>query len=129
MSNPFFDHPILNTPYDSPSRHWELKEDGQPSENIINTRRRAKFITPIPQPRKRKRKEATPEIDFGEQPKLDSTDQQYDLESNINEIRSLVTAWRNSSNSAWGVTPYTARLLDHWRNYRFNSVRPFLVIL
>jgi hypothetical protein len=24
MSNPFFDHPILNSPYESPRRHWEL---------------------------------------------------------------------------------------------------------
>ena len=24
MSNPFFDHPILNSPYLGPSKHWEL---------------------------------------------------------------------------------------------------------
>jgi type III restriction enzyme len=24
MSNLFFDHPILNSPYDYPERHWEL---------------------------------------------------------------------------------------------------------
>jgi superfamily I DNA/RNA helicase len=28
MSNPFFDHPILNCPYKRPSRHWELDADG-----------------------------------------------------------------------------------------------------
>lgn len=31
MSNPFFDHPILNSPYERPSRHWELDEFGQPT--------------------------------------------------------------------------------------------------
>ena len=31
MSNPFFDHPILNPPYEYPSRHWELDEFGQPT--------------------------------------------------------------------------------------------------
>ena len=29
MSNPFFDHPILNSPYEIPARHWELDEQGQ----------------------------------------------------------------------------------------------------
>ena len=28
-SNPFFDRPILNSPYDRPQRHWELDADGQ----------------------------------------------------------------------------------------------------
>jgi type III restriction enzyme len=27
MSNPFFDHPILNSPYKYPQRHWELDAD------------------------------------------------------------------------------------------------------
>lgn len=26
MSNPFFDKPILNSPYERPARHWELDE-------------------------------------------------------------------------------------------------------
>jgi hypothetical protein len=32
MSNPFFDHPILNSPYEPPTRHWELDGQGQPGE-------------------------------------------------------------------------------------------------
>ena len=28
MNNPFFDHPILNSPYARPMRHWELDESG-----------------------------------------------------------------------------------------------------
>lgn len=54
MSNPFFDHPILNSPYDCPQRHWELDTDGQPTQQVIASRRRAEFITPIPKPKKRK---------------------------------------------------------------------------
>ena len=37
MSNPFFDHPILNSPYEYPVRHWELDEAGQPTQKIIET--------------------------------------------------------------------------------------------
>jgi type III restriction enzyme len=54
MSNPFFDQPILNSPYNYPIRHWELDDQGQPSQQIIEHRRRAQFITPIPKPKKRK---------------------------------------------------------------------------
>ncbi len=28
MTNPFFEHPILNSPYECPRRHWELDPDG-----------------------------------------------------------------------------------------------------
>jgi type III restriction enzyme len=54
MSNPSFDHPILNSPYLKPSRHWELDANGQPTQKIIDERRRAEFITPIPKPKKQK---------------------------------------------------------------------------
>ncbi len=34
--------------------------------------------------------------------------------------------WRGITNpSAWGVTPETARLLQHWRHHEFTGVRPF----
>lgn len=42
MSNPFFDHPILNSPYESPQRHWELDETGRPTQKITEHRRGAK---------------------------------------------------------------------------------------
>ena len=66
MSNPFFDHPILNSPYSCPTQHWELDKDGQPTQQTISARRRAEFITPIPKPKKRKNAEAQQEIVFNE---------------------------------------------------------------
>jgi len=62
MSNPFFDHPILNSPYDCPQRHWELDSDGQPTQQVLESRRRAEFVTPIPKPKKRKKAQAQGEI-------------------------------------------------------------------
>src|SRR5260370_25710558 len=53
-SNAFFDHPIRNSPYEGPPSHWELDESGPPTQQIIEQRRSAKFITPIPKPKKRK---------------------------------------------------------------------------
>ena len=48
--------PILNSPYEYPARHWELDEHGQATQKIIENRRRAEFITPIPRPKKQKGK-------------------------------------------------------------------------
>ena len=47
MQNPFFEKPILNSPYAYPQRHWELDEQGQPTQRIIDNRRKAEFISQI----------------------------------------------------------------------------------
>ena len=126
MSNPFFDHPILNSPYEYPRRHWELDPSGQPTQNVIESRRRAEFITPIPKPKKRKGAAAQTEMVFDEGKGLSTKDQQYDPTSIINEVRSHVDPWRNLPNpNQWQVTPETARLLQHWRHHKFSNQRPF----
>ena len=51
MNNGFFERPILNSPYEYPRWHWELDAQGQPTQQIIEKRRRAEFITPIPKPK------------------------------------------------------------------------------
>jgi type III restriction enzyme len=50
MTDQFFDRPILNSPYAHPQRHWELNKDGQPTNRIVETRRRSDLITPVPKP-------------------------------------------------------------------------------
>ncbi len=54
MTNPFFELPVLNSPYEYPSRHWELDETGQPTQKIIERRRAPQFVTPIPKSKKQK---------------------------------------------------------------------------
>lgn len=91
MDNPFFSQPILNRPYEYPMRHWELDADGQPTQQIIEHRRGAEFITPIPKPRKQKRtKQIALVLDEGKG--LSTIDQQYDPTGNINLIRNYVDA-------------------------------------
>jgi type III restriction enzyme len=124
MSNPFFDHPILNSPYKYPRRHWELDEIGQPTQRIIESRRSAKFVTPIPKPKKHKAS-AQKGFVFDKGKGLSTEKQQYDPTSIINEIRRYVDAWRELNPSQWQVTPETARLLQHWRHHQFSDVRPF----
>jgi hypothetical protein len=86
-SNPFFEHPILYSPYEYPTRHWELDESGQPTQRIIENRRRAEFITPIPKPRKRRGSADQQQIVFDEGKGLSTREQQYDPTSIINELR------------------------------------------
>ena len=54
MDERFFEAPILSSPYEYPSQHWELDEQGQPTQQSIESRRGAEFITPIPKPRRRR---------------------------------------------------------------------------
>ena len=126
MSADFFSKPILNSPYAYPSRHWELDEQGQPTQKIIEIRRPAEFITPIPKPKKRKSSEKQSSIVFDEGKGLSTQEQQYDVTAIINGVRDQVEAWRRLQNpNDWQVTPETARLLQHWRHHKFNNTRPF----
>ena len=124
MDNRFFEQPVLNSPYAYPVRHWELDKQGQPTLEIIEKRRRAEFITPIPKPKKRKGAGEQQNLFAAEE--LSSTSQQYDPTSIINELRHHVDRWRLIPNPGnWNVTPETARLLQHWRHHPFNGIRPF----
>ena len=126
MDNHFFERPILNSPYRYPERHWELDSEGQPTQKIVATRRRAEFITPIPKPKKQKRKPNKDALIFDEGKGLSTQKQQYDPTSIINELRYQVDQWRKLPNpSDWLVKPETERLLQHWRHHNFNSFRPF----
>ncbi len=126
MESNFFEKPILNSPYEYPASHWELDEEGQPTQEIVNRRRWVEFITPIPKPRKRKGSAQQQEIVLDEGKGLSSEKQQYDTAPVINELRKQIDQWRSLPNSGdWQVTPETARLLQHWRHHQFNDIRPF----
>ena len=111
-SKPFYDQPILNSPYYPPTLHHAFDERGQPLDQPpITVRRRSRYVLPVPPSRRRQ-----PELDFGT----------YTDNDVINEIRGHVTAWRAMPTPAdWGVTPVTQRLLRHWRHHEFADARPF----
>ncbi len=136
MSNPFFDHPILNSPYARPERHWELDEDGQPTQKIVETRRRAEFITPIPKPKKRKRIDTQEELLLGDARGLSTKAQQYDLTSIINEVRGQMNeesffvrhAYFLGANDPYSALKTTLRAEidpDAWATLNSDTSRPF----
>jgi len=127
MPTSFFDQPILNSPYEPPSRHHALDADGQPTDQPpVAGRRRSELITPVPKPRKTQRKSGQTSFVLSDTHDLSTAEQEYTTNNLINDIRGAVTSWRALPNPAdWGVTPATQRLLQHWRDHPFQTVRPF----
>ena len=113
----FFADPILNSPYDAPTRHWELDDAGRPTGRIVASRRRAEFVAAVPG----QAAERQPDL-------LDLSDltDEAALQTAIAEVRAEVDRWRALPNPLdWRVTPETRRLLEHWRDPDPDGLRPF----
>lgn len=125
MAQTFFEKPILNSPYQYPTRHWELDSSGQPNDMILQERRKCAYVTPVPKAKKNKSQDQA-ELAMEAPGGITVDGQTYDPRSIINEVRSAVDTWRKIPDAKnWGVTPETARLLQHWRHHEFNGLRPF----
>lgn len=123
MAKPFYEKPILNSPYYAPTRHHALDDKGQPLEHEpILGRRRSRYLTPVPSARRRRATEEM-ELPFHTQEGQPGT---YNENAIVNEIRRHVGDWRAVPNpNDWGVTPATQRLLQHWRRDDVHGLRPF----
>jgi type III restriction enzyme len=91
----FFERPILNSPYAHLDRHWELDDDGQPTNQILPKRRESKLLTPVPKPQKRRRTANQPGFVFDSGHGLSTEEQEYNPTPIINEIRRCVEGWRD----------------------------------
>ena len=125
MTKPFYAEPILDSPYEVPTRHHALSDSGEPLDHPpIEGRRRSKYVAPVPKSRKVK-------VDPKKQSSLDFDQAgdggtRYNPTPIINEIRGHIETWRRLPNpNDWGVTPTTQRLLQHWRDHQFSGPRPF----
>jgi len=122
MGRTFFDQPILNSPYEVPGRHWKLDSAGQPTDEIVASRRNAEFLSPVPAPKHGPQSQLR--LALGDEA-LSTAEQQYNPYPVINHIRREVARWRALPEAQWRVTPETARLLKHWRHHDFRGPRPF----
>ena len=121
MTLSFTEEPIINSPYEKPDRHWELKY-GVPTENIVQNRRLSEHIVPVPPSQAQS---TQPRMNLGVSG-ISTADQEYDPTPIINDIRRRVDRWRSiPDRRKWGVTPETARLLEHWRSHEHIGLRPF----
>jgi type III restriction enzyme len=128
MSKPFYEQPVLNSPYHIPMRHHALGPDGQPLDHPpIEGRRQCGYVAPVPKARKQRQRSgvrAQATLDLGAE--RDIGGQAYGVARIVDEIRQHLVTWRAIPNPAdWGVTPSTARLLEYWRNPPEEALRPF----
>jgi type III restriction enzyme len=99
----FFERPIVNSPYAYPDRHWELDDDGQPTNQTLSKRRDSKLLTPVPKPQKRRHAANQPGFVFDSGQGLSTEEQEYNPTPIINEIRRYVEDWRKLPNpDQWG---------------------------
>ncbi len=100
------ENPVLNSPFETPKKHWKFTDDGITDE-VVQGRRPSSYFIPIAPPRSKR----------GAQLSLDAGWTQDRVKENerINQIRSEVHKWRIArANGRWDVTPTTRRLFEHW---------------
>jgi type III restriction enzyme len=96
------ENPILNSPFEEPSRHFLFGEDGI-TDKVVEKRRLSAYFMPIPESRRR-RGQISMEAEW--------TADRIRPNEEINSIRAKVGAWRKEGHP--GVTSTTRRLLDYW---------------
>lgn len=104
MSQVVIENPVINSPFDTPTRHFRFGETGI-TNDIVDGRRTSSYFVPIARPRKK-----------GGQLAFDTEWVEERIQENelINDIRRRVAAWRQAGHP--GITPTTARLLAYWTN-------------
>jgi len=96
------ENPILNGPYDPPSKYFELGRMG-PTGTILDGRRLSESFIPVPIARKRGAQE---KFDF------DATGERRELNALINDVRRQVELWR--ARNYPGVTAISRKLMQYW---------------
>lgn len=97
MPQVVIDNPILNSPYDEPTRHFHFDENGITNQ-VVEARRESAYFIPIAQPRKK-----------GKQLRFETewTEDRLQPNPHINRVRQRVALWRKG-----GYTGVTATTRD-----------------
>jgi type III restriction enzyme len=99
------ENPVLNSPFEEPTRHFEFDEDGI-TDRIAESRRPSSFFIPIPPPKRRTKKQTAAQQSW--------TSDRVETNELVNNIRDRVGAWRQAGYP--GITATTRELLDYWSN-------------
>lgn len=99
--------PILNSPFEVPTRHFKFTEEGISNE-IVPKRRSSAYFIPVPRPRNTRK---------GAQLAFDTEWTADRLQENdfINRVRAKVAQWSASNYANSPITSVTRQLLAHWR--------------
>jgi type III restriction enzyme len=105
MSQVVIENPILNSPYDEPSRHFKFSDEGITNE-VVGGRRTSSHFIPIAKPKKQNKQQLVLDTEW--------TQDRIEENKEINRIRGAVAQWRKGGYV--GVTPITAKLIAYWTN-------------
>ena len=103
-------NPILNGPYDPPSRYFEIGPTG-PTGKILDGRRPSESYLPIARTKKRG-KIPSPDPSTQDELEFELTGERPDKNTLINDLRREVEIWRGRRYPH--VTPVTRTLLEYW---------------
>ena len=105
MSQVVIENPIINSPFDEPTRHFRFDDEGITNEEVLG-RRVSHYFVPIAPSKKRN--------GTGKQAVFDTewTKDRIEVNKLVNDIRHRVAIWRKGGYI--GVTPTTARLIAYW---------------
>ena len=100
------ENPILNSPYEAPTRYWKFDDDGI-TDQVQDGRRPSAYFMPIPAAKRRQAAQA--QLEF-----VEWTKDRIEETRLVNEVRLAVDRWRME---AWpGATATTRILLEHWND-------------
>jgi type III restriction enzyme len=103
MSQVVIENPIINTPFDEPTRHFRFSDEGITNE-VVEGRRISSYFIPIAKPRKKGSRQLQFDTDW--------TQDRIEENKHVNDIRHRVALWRKGGYV--GVTPTTSRLISYW---------------
>ena len=103
MSQVVIENPIINSPFDEPSRHFRFSDEGITNE-VVAGRRTSSYFVPIA----RTKKNGSRQLQFN----TEWTQDRIEENKLVNDIRRRVALWRKGGYV--GVTPTTIRLIAYW---------------
>lgn len=106
MQQVIIENPVLNSPFEEPSRYFRFSDEGITNE-IIEARRISSYFIPIAKPKK---KAKSSQLAFN----TEWTKDRIKENKFINQIRERVALWRKGNYV--GITKITRRLLEYWTN-------------
>lgn len=112
MASEVIDNPVLNGPYELPTRHWMNDGRGHLIADIALGRRPSESWVPVPAPKKRGRGAAAQHSLFQDELDVTTTGERVDVNQMVNDLRAEVDLWRHQGYPR--TTKITARLLRHW---------------
>ena len=96
MSATVIDNPVLNGPFDPPSRHWMLDGAGQLTDDIAPKRRPSESWIPVPRQRKGRGRAVQEMLAIQDELDVTRTGERRNVNDQVNRLRADVDIWRVS---------------------------------